>query len=237
MINATIFSGKLRTDALVRDEYQDSVSSFRAWQQERLLEIRVLSAFRGWSVTGTWGAKCSFNQMFKHITRGKKGNSSRLFGGFGGQPLSQQSIDGFTLTEVVVAIAIATMVFAGVIMGLTQATYRGEWAAYDLAAQNLAQQGVEQARASVWDPLSASGTDNCTQGNFPTTTTNVLDVIVRSVTNRVYATNKWTIINIYSNSSTYPLKMIRVDCTWPWLHNGVTNVFNNTVITYRAPAQ
>lgn len=175
--------------------------------------------------------------MFKHIIRGKKGSSSRLFGGFGGQPQSRQSLDGFTLTEVVVAIAIATMVFAGVIMGLTQATYRGEWAAYDLAAQNLAQQGVEQARAAVWDPLSVNGTDNCTQTNFPTTTTNVLDVIVRSVTNRVYATNKWTIVNIYPNSSAYPLKMIRVDCTWPWLHTGVTNVFTNTVITYRAPAQ
>jgi prepilin-type N-terminal cleavage/methylation domain-containing protein len=144
---------------------------------------------------------------------------------------------GFTLTEVVVAMAVAVLVFAGVIMGLTQATYRGEWAAYNLAAQNLAQQGVEQARASSWDPQAPVPVDNCNQTNFPATTNNVLDVIIRTTNNIVYATNTWTITNIYSNNSTYPLKMIRVDCTWPWLHNGIASVFTNSVVTYRAPAQ
>lgn len=144
---------------------------------------------------------------------------------------------GFTLMEVVVAMAIAALVFGGVIMGLTQATYRGEWASYNLAAQNLAQQGIEQARAAAWDTQSSTPTDNCTQANFPPTTNNVLDVLVRTTNNLVYATNTWTIANIYPNSATYPLKMIRVDCTWPWVHSGITNVFSNTVVTYRAPAQ
>ncbi len=169
------------------------------------------------------------------LSGGPRG-SSRLY--CGRKPQSNRRFSqGFTLTEVVVAVAVATLVFAGVIMGLTQTTYRGEWAAYNLAAQNLAQQGVEQARAATWDPLSVSATDNCTQTNFLPTTTNVLDVIVRSATNLVYATNTWTITNIYSNASTYPLKMIRVDCTWPWVHGGITSVFTNTVFTYRAPAQ
>ncbi|HZQ46516.1 MAG TPA: hypothetical protein VFC07_05860, partial [Verrucomicrobiae bacterium] len=79
----------------------------------------------------------------------------------------------------VVAVGIAALVFAGVIMGLTQATYRGEWAAYNLAAQNLAQQGIEQARAASWDPQAPIPVDNCTQTNFPKTTNNVLDVIIR----------------------------------------------------------
>lgn len=144
---------------------------------------------------------------------------------------------GFTLVETVVAMAIAALVFAGVIMGLTQSTYRGEWAAYNLAAQNLAQQGVEQARAASWDPLNSTPTDNCNQTNFPPTTNNILDVLIRNTNNIVYATNTWTISTIYSNNAPYPMKMIRVDCTWPWVHNGVTSVFSNTVVTYRAPAQ
>ena len=157
----------------------------------------------------------------------------------GRAPSSSRSFrpGGFTLVEVVVAMAIAALVFAGVIMGLTQSTYRGEWAAYNLAAQNLAQQGIEQARAATWDPMSPAGTDNCTQTNFPPTTNNVLDVLIRTTNNIVYATNTWTIVNTYSSTNAYPLKMIRVDCTWPWLHSGTLTVFTNTVVTYRAPAQ
>lgn len=144
---------------------------------------------------------------------------------------------GFTLTEVVVAMAIAALVFAGVIVGLTQSTYRGEWAAYNLAAQNLAQQGIEQARAASWDPQAPIPVDNCTQTNFLATTNNILDVIIRNTNVMIYGTNTWTITDIYPSTNTYPMKMIRVDCTWPWLHNGVATVFTNTVVTYRAPAQ
>jgi prepilin-type N-terminal cleavage/methylation domain-containing protein len=181
-----------------------------------------------------------------HIMRIKKNHTMRSLGGRGTLAMfpsalapstSRRYCRGFTLVEVVVAMAIAALVFAGVIMGLTQATYRGEWAAYNLAAQNLAQQGIEQARAATWDPQAPTPVDNCAQTNFPPTTNNILDVIIRSTNAMVYGTNTWTIIDIYPGTSTYPLKMIRVDCTWPWLHNGVATVFSNTVITYRAPAQ
>lgn len=178
--------------------------------------------------------------------RVKKPYTTSLFRGHDGPDLFRSFCDhltprrshhGFTLTEVVMAMAIAALVFAGIILGLTQSTYRAEWAAYNLAAQNLAQQGIEQARAAKWDPQAPTPVDNCTQTNFPPTTNNVLDVIIRNTNNIVYGTNTWTIVNIYSNNSTYPLKMIRVDCTWPWLHNGTATVFKNTVVTYRAPAQ
>ncbi len=187
------------------------------------------------------------NQTVDYVMRFKKLHTTSSFRGRSGPamiksgcaPRSAKSFrrGGFTLVEVVVAMAIAALVFAGVIMGLTQSTYRGEWASYNLAAQNLAQQGIEQARAAAWDTLSSTPTDNCTQTNFPPTTNNALDVLVRTTNNLVYATNTWTITNIYSNNSTYPLKMIRVDCTWPWMHNGTLAVFTNTVVTYRAPAQ
>jgi prepilin-type N-terminal cleavage/methylation domain-containing protein len=195
---------------------------------------------------GTSHADFSKTRWFKHIMQIKKTNALSSFGRRSGPDLlqhvckpsvSRRFCRGFTLTEVVVAMAIAALVFAGVIVGLTQSTYRGEWAAYNLAAQNLAQQGIEQARAATWDPQAPVPVDNCTQTNFPATTNNVLDVIVRNTNAIIYGTNTWTIIDIYPSTNTYPMKMIRVDCTWPWLRNGVGTVFTNTVVTYRAPAQ
>ncbi len=136
----------------------------------------------------------------------------------------------FTLIEVVISLAIMTLVFSGIILGLTTSSQRAEWASYNLAAQSLAQQGVEQARAATWDPLAGTPVDNCQQSNFPPVTTNVLDVPI-SGTNITFATNTWTITTVATNP--YPLKMIRVDCTWRFGSKG----FTNTVATLRAPDQ
>jgi prepilin-type N-terminal cleavage/methylation domain-containing protein len=126
---------------------------------------------------------------------------------------------GFTLTEVVVALGISALLFAGLILGFTQSAQRAEWSAYNLAAQNLAQQGVEQARAANWDPLAPAPIDNCTQTNFPPIGTNILDVPV-------------------AGTAVYPIKMIRVDCTWRFVKSGVkSQVFTNTAATLRAPNQ
>lgn len=136
----------------------------------------------------------------------------------------------FTLIEVVISLTIMALVFAGIILGLTSSSRRAEWASYDLAAQNLAQQGIEQARAATWDPLAGTPVDNCQQSNFPPVTTNVLDVPI-SGTNVSYATNTWTITTVATNP--YPLKMIRVDCSWKFGAKG----FTNTIATLRAPDQ
>ncbi|EEF57519.1 PulJ/GspJ family protein [Pedosphaera parvula] len=148
---------------------------------------------------------------------------------------SRNSAAGFTLVEVVVALAIMTLLFAGIIIGFTQTAQRAEWSAYSLAAQNLALQGLEQARAAKWDPLSVKGDDQCVQSNFPSVGTNILDVPVAGG-NKTYATNTWTITTL-TNNSAYPIKMIRVDCTWPFVRPSGTNVFKNTVATFRAPNQ
>ena len=142
---------------------------------------------------------------------------------------------GTTLVEVVMALGVATMAFSGVILGLTSSCQRAEWSAYNFAAQSLAQQGIEQARAAAWDTQGDSPVDNCIQTNFPSTTTNVLDVPI-SGTNFTYATNKWTITTISTNP--YPLKLIRVDTTWGFQRPGKPRrVFTNTVATMRAPNQ
>jgi prepilin-type N-terminal cleavage/methylation domain-containing protein len=148
---------------------------------------------------------------------------------------ASQVPSGFTLVEVIVALAISALLFAGVIMGFTQSAQRSEWSAYNLAAQSLAQQGLEQARAANWDPQAATPVDNCKATNFPPVGTNMLDVPVAGG-KITYATNTWTILNLSTNP--YPLKMIRVDCTWTFIKSGVpSGVFTNTVATLRAPNQ
>jgi len=134
----------------------------------------------------------------------------------------------FTLVEVVTALTIMALVFSGIILGFTTSSKRAEWTAYNLAAQNLAQQGIEQARAAKWDPHAVPPADNCVQSNFPTVGTNIMDVPITG-TNITYATNTWTISTVATNP--YPLKMIRVDCTWQF----GPRVFTNTAATLRAP--
>ena len=148
---------------------------------------------------------------------------------------SRSSRNAFTLVEVAVALAIATLVFGGIILGFVQSAQRAEWSSYNLAAQSLAMQGVEQARAAAWDPQAPVPVDNCTQTNFPAVGTNILDVPVAGG-NSTYATNTWSITNISNNP--YPLKMIRVDCTWRFVKSGITSgIFTNTIVTFRAPNQ
>lgn len=141
---------------------------------------------------------------------------------------------GFTLAEVVIATALTALVIGGSIYGYVTASQRAEWSAYSLAAQSLAMQRIEQARAAYWDPLALTNTDELVQANFPVVTTNILDIPI-SKTNIVYATNTTTITVL---STAPPLKMIRVDCSWPFTRSkGPTKSFTNTIITYRAPNQ
>src|ERR1039457_4634841 len=83
---------------------------------------------------------------------------------------------GFTLAEVVVAIAVAMLSFGGVIFGYVLTADRAQWSAYSLAAQSLALQGVEQARAAKWDPKAWPAVDELGVTNY--TEVDMLDVPV-----------------------------------------------------------
>ena len=137
----------------------------------------------------------------------------------------------FTLAEVIIAMAITALSLSGVVVGYILAAQRAEWSAYSLAAQSLATQRLEQARAAKWDPRASPAVDELTVTNFPTVPTNILDIPINS-TNYVYATNFTTITTIPNGGST--LKMIRVDCVWSLQKRGP---FTNTIITYRSPDQ
>jgi len=136
---------------------------------------------------------------------------------------------GTTLVETVISIAIVGIMIGGTVNGYILAAHRAEWSAYSLAAQSLANQRLEQARAAKWDRAAYPPVDQVVSANFPVSV-DILDVPTSGM-NIVYVTNYVTISTVSLNP---PLKMVRVDCAWRFLNRGV---FTNTIISYRAPDQ
>jgi len=143
-------------------------------------------------------------------------------------------VQAFTLIEVVVSVVIGTMLVVGIANGYSQSARRAEWSAYSLAAQSLAMQRMELARAAKWDILAYDPTpgrtnsDKLVQVNFPMAV-DVLDIPITG-TNITYATSTTTITpNVGGNPL---LRMVNVQTVWPFL-NG--RRFTNSVVTYRAP--
>jgi prepilin-type N-terminal cleavage/methylation domain-containing protein len=134
-----------------------------------------------------------------------------------------------TLVEVLVAMVVLGIMITGIVSGFVQAHRTAEWSAYSLAAQSLAMQPIEQARAAKWDPYAYPPTNQLVAANFPPQT-NVLDTPV-SGTNVVYATNR-TFLRMVSTNP--PLMEVSVECTWRFANHGV---FTNAITTYRAPDQ
>lgn len=134
---------------------------------------------------------------------------------------------GFTLAEVVITIAIVALVVQGTVLGYVFSSQRAEWSAYSLAAQSLALQGVEQARAAKWDPQAWPVVDEMGPTNFSYAT--VLDIPVAGTP--VYATNHVRVTVVAANP---PLREMRTDCVWRLINRGP---FTNTVIVLRAPDQ
>src|SRR5579872_5917716 len=153
-------------------------------------------------------------------------------------PTKPSSKAGFTLTEVVICIAIMALVFSGVLTGYVQSSKRAEWSGYCLAAQALGVRVMEQFRAASWDTQSIPPVDQTT--NVPTLTAATLDVPI-SGTNVIWATNYATVtqITVSSNPAVY-VKMIRVDTVWPSRSSAFwqgSAWYTNTIVTYRSPDQ
>lgn len=139
---------------------------------------------------------------------------------------------GFTLVEVVVSIAITSLAFAGVVYGYIGTGQRAEWSAYSLAAQSLAMQGVEQARAAKWDPQAWPSVDE----RGPTNYSQVEQLDVPVAGQPVLATNY---VSITTVSVAPPLRQLRADCVWMLSSRppSARGPFTNTVITYRTSDQ
>jgi len=133
----------------------------------------------------------------------------------------------FTLTEVVISLAIFALVFNGILKAYTMACQRSEWSAHSLAAQSLAMQHVEARRAAQWDPQTYPVVDEGGLVNFRTN--DILDIASSKTT--IYATS---VVSVTTVSLNPPLRQIRADCIWSFPPRGL---FTNTVVTLRAPDQ
>ena len=127
------------------------------------------------------------------------------------------------------ALSIALITVSASVKGYILTSNKAEWSAYSLAANSMALQRIEQARAAKWDPSAWPAVDRVVQANFPILT-NILDVPL-SGTNIVYGIVSTTVTNISANPL---LKLVRVDCVWKFTNHGT---FTNTVLSYRAPDQ
>lgn len=134
-----------------------------------------------------------------------------------------------TFMEALVAMVIVAIMAVATINGYLFSTSRAEWSSHSLAAHALALQRLEQTRVASWSLAGEVPIDELTADNFPTLHT-ALDLPVAG-TNAVMATVYTSITNISANP---PLKMIRVECVWPFRERGL---FTNQLATYRAADQ
>ncbi len=136
---------------------------------------------------------------------------------------------GLTLTEIVISLAITTLAVGGMVSGYTFSVERAEWSTRSSAAQILVDQKLEQTKAARWDTLATPVVDELVTANFPVEIT-ALGMPSTSAQG-IVATNITT-ISLVSDSP--PLKMIRIQCIWPFKERGP---FTNTLVTYRSPDQ
>jgi hypothetical protein len=146
---------------------------------------------------------------------------------------------------VVVALAIITLVFSGIITAYIQSSRRAEWSGYSLAAQALGIHQIEQARSAVWD-FSITKNEitnlNLLSWSYNATTkvgtgytTNVLDLPVAG-TNIVVATNFVTVkmLNL-TGFTNVQVQMLSVDTVWPFPTRTGTCLFTNRTASYFGP--
>jgi prepilin-type N-terminal cleavage/methylation domain-containing protein len=139
---------------------------------------------------------------------------------------------GFTLIEVMVALLIIALTFGAVINTYVRATDRAEWSGYSLAAQSLAQQGIEQVRAAKWDPQNWPVVDELGVTNF----SQIEQLDIPASGGPIYATNY---ISVTTVSTSPQLRQLRADCVWMLVSRGsaISGPFTNTAVTLRAPDQ
>jgi prepilin-type N-terminal cleavage/methylation domain-containing protein len=140
---------------------------------------------------------------------------------------------GFTLPEVLISMAVLGMVCAGVIAALLTCSQNAEWSAHSLAAQSIASQGLEQARAAKWDPqawpqsIGPGLADELGVTNYSQTAT----LYIPFQGQPAMVTN---FVRVTTVSFDPPIRQIRSDCVWTFMSRGL---FTNTLITLRAADQ
>jgi len=156
-----------------------------------------------------------------------------------------------TLWEVLIAVVIVAVVFGLIFDGYVTSSKVAQWTGFSLAAQSMAGQAVEQARAADWDiALQKVEVTNMTLLNKQITvsganwtmtgyTTNILDIPWKG-TNYVLATNYITVQSFFQNGVSNPwvqMQSVTVQTVWPFdgWGNFTLKYYTNTVCTFIAP--
>ena len=140
---------------------------------------------------------------------------------------------GLTLVEVLTSMAVLGLAFGGIIAGLLTYSQNSEWSAYSLAAQAIASQGLEQARAAKWDPQAWPQTVGPGQAD-ELGVTSYVQTATLCVPYQGQPSIVTNFISVTTVSSNPAIRQIRSDCVWTFLSRGS---FTNTVITLRAADQ
>jgi type II secretory pathway pseudopilin PulG len=133
----------------------------------------------------------------------------------------------FTLIEVVVAMAIAVLVMAGMFEGYNIAGRQAQFSSFSLAANAMAMQQMESIVAATW-VVSGTSVTNILSPVLTATQVNAL-CVPSTGTNLVYGTNYATVTQVSTNP---PYLMVTVSCVWNFM--GMGN-FTNTVAVLRGP--
>jgi type II secretory pathway pseudopilin PulG len=141
--------------------------------------------------------------------------------------LAAPEVEGFTLAETLVAMAIAGVTIAAMVGGFTYLIRSSNGAAYSLAANALAVQRYEQTRGARLDATASPMVDELVSSNFPP---QVLTVDVPQTTgNRTpISANLYTTITTLSTNPM--IKAVQIDCVYDVPRGGT---YTNTIVSYR----
>lgn len=140
---------------------------------------------------------------------------------------------GLTLIEVLISMAVLGIGFAGVIAGLLTCSQNAEWSGRSLAAQSIAAEGLEQARAAKWDPQAWPQTVGPGMAD-ELGVTNYGQIATLDIPFQGQPTIVTNYISVTTVSANPPIRQIRSDCVWTFMSRGP---YTNTVITLRAADQ
>jgi type II secretory pathway pseudopilin PulG len=138
-----------------------------------------------------------------------------------------------TLIEVVVAMAIAGLMIAGIVTGYIFCTTSTVKDSLYMAANARAQERLEETRSAIWAPYRSTPVDELVTNNFPNKVV-TLD-LSGSSSNNIPATliSATLTTTIFQISDSPPVRGIHVDCTWQFKGDTIVT----SIETCRAPDQ
>ncbi len=127
------------------------------------------------------------------------------------------------------SMAIVGVTIGGMMTGHVTSAKMGEFSAASAAAQQMANEKMEQARSAKWDTMAYPVVDQLTSTNFSTV---VADLDIPGPKGAaVSATLTTKITNVTMDP---PMRMVTVECVWSLPSRGP---FTNSVTTMRTPDQ